>query len=205
LVLFLQPSSDPQGLVVENLISTLLIPKEDPLETLWSLPPPTLSEAESAYPGHSSIQYTFMLPEILSTLLKTYPDTLVHTLPSDIPSPFPPLPPFFSDSPKALTTPKYLLPALHTARLIKTQHEIGLIRKANAISSRAHELIIRLLGKYATADLVTPLQSGKLVMPEEWRIEKEAEAEAAFVASCRREGFVNASLSWAVSSLNIRF
>jgi Xaa-Pro dipeptidase len=191
LVIFLAPPHDHQ---VESIISTLLIPKEDPLETLWSLPPPTLDEAQISYPSHSSIQYTSMLPEILSTLLKTYPGALIHTLPSEAPSLFSPLSPFFSGPPTELVTSKYLLPALHTARLIKTEHEIELIRKANAISSRAHELIIRLLGKYAQANLVGSFQSGKLVMPEEWRIEKEAEAEAAFVASCRREGSVNASL-----------
>ena len=45
-----------------------------------------------------------------------------------------------------------------------------------------------MLGKHAHDDLIGRSREGKLVMPGEWRIEKEAEAEAAFVASCRREG-----------------
>ncbi|KAJ3752867.1 hypothetical protein EV360DRAFT_88325 [Lentinula raphanica] len=41
----------------------------------------------------------------------------------------------------------FLLPALHQARLIKDQQEIDWIRKANEISSRAHEVVMRVLGK----------------------------------------------------------
>jgi Xaa-Pro dipeptidase len=54
---------------------------------------------------------------------------------------------------------------------------------------------MRLLGQGAKDKLVS--RNGKngatkgtstLIMPSEWRIGKEAEAEAIFVATCRREG-----------------
>ncbi len=168
--------------------STLLIPEEDPLETMWSPPPPTIEQAKTKHPGISSVQYISALRKLVLLFLQNHPNALIQTLPLDKPSLFPPL----HDSLIAVVTKngtsKYLLPALHRARLIKTPYEILLIRKANAISSRAHELIMRVLGEHAHDDLVGKSAEGKLVMPSEWRIEKEAEAEAAFVASCRREG-----------------
>ncbi|KAG8891623.1 hypothetical protein FRB99_003444 [Tulasnella sp. 403] len=48
---------------------------------------------------------------------------------------------------------------------------------------------MRVLGKDA-AGLIRGQKEG-VVVPGEWRIEKEAEAEAIFVASCRREGAVH--------------
>lgn len=65
-----------------------------------------------------------------------------------------------------------------------------MIRKANEISSRAHEVIMRVLGKAVKDKLSGKSQAGTLLMPGDWLIEKEAEAEAIFVASCRREGCV---------------
>ena len=90
------------------------------------------------------------------------------------------------------TTDAYLLPAVHRARLTKDAYEVAEIRRASEISSRAHETVMRVLGLG-----VKHLQEGKTVkaqgrplLPGEWLIEKEAEAEALFVASCRREGYV---------------
>lgn len=89
----------------------------------------------------------------------------------------------------AIQTSDHLLPALHRTRLIKDSHEIALIRKANNISSRAHEVIMRVLG-LAVAGKIKKQSSHTPSLPGEWLIEKEAEAEALFVASCRREGSV---------------
>ena len=83
-----------------------------------------------------------------------------------------------------------LLSALHRARLIKIEYEITQIRKANEISSRAHEVVMRLLGRAVRNAIVKEPGAGveRPLLPGEWLIEKEAEAEAVFVASCRREG-----------------
>lgn len=184
-VLFIPASSSSaSGISIQT---ALLIPKEDPLETMWSPPPPTLDAARVSHPTIDTLGYTSTVVDVLSGLLKSNPDAILHTLPDGPTSPFPRLHPFFSE-PSANYTAKYLLPGIHKARLIKTPFEIELIRKANAISSRAHEMIMRLLGKYAKEDILGGADEGKLVLPGEWRIEREAEGEAAFVASCRREG-----------------
>ena len=84
----------------------------------------------------------------------------------------------------------YLLAALHRARLTKTDYEITQIRRANEISSRAHEVVMRVLGQAVKGQIKRATDAGVVrpLLPGEWLIEKEAEAEAIFVASCRREG-----------------
>ena len=95
-----------------------------------------------------------------------------------------------------MSTYKYLLAALHRARLVKTLEEVALIRHANAISSRAHEVVMRVLGLGVSAlthDANHPphvADDPRPSLPSEWLITKEYEAEALFVASCRREGSV---------------
>lgn len=167
--------------------STLFIPKEEPLETMWSPPPPTLEAARSSNIFIDAVEYNSLVQEKLTSLVKSNPDAVIHTLPAGPWSAFPRLHTVFSDNGIAYTS-KYLLSALHKARLIKTPYEIELMRKANAISSRAHELIMRLLGKHAREDILGGVDEGKLTMPNDWRIEREAEGEAVFVAACRREG-----------------
>ncbi|KAF8316368.1 Creatinase/aminopeptidase [Clavulina sp. PMI_390] len=176
-----------ENISAEHFATTLMIPKEDPLETMWSPPPPTLQAAKGSHPSISKIDYTESLTDNLAAVLKQFPNAIVHTLPDEPSSPFPRLTSAFTEVSKNHTS-KYLLSAIHQARLIKTSFEIELIRKANAISSRAHETIMRLLGKYAKEDILAGADEGKLVLPGEWRIEREAEGEAVFVAACRREG-----------------
>ena len=86
-----------------------------------------------------------------------------------------------------VSTDKYLLAALHHARLVKTPEEVALIRHANAISSRTHEVVMRVLGLGVSAHAA---DDPRLSLSSEWLITKEYEAEALFVASCRREGSV---------------
>lgn len=164
--------------------TVLFIPKDDPLVTMWTPPPPTLAAASESY-DCTKVQSTSDLISVATTFLAEYRDTIVHTLPQT--AHFPALSTEFLQSFGSSCTPAYLLSALSLARLIKTPHEIELIRRANAISSRAHEVVMRLLGRDA-AGLIQGPQEGGLTMPDAWRIEKEAEAEAVFVASCRREG-----------------
>lgn len=100
-------------------------------------------------------------------------------------------------------TAKYLLNALHTVRLVKSPVEIEHIREANRITSAAHEVVMRELGRFArrraeTATTVgkngttagAPSSSGRKSVEtlSEWEIESEADAEAVFVAACKRAG-----------------
>jgi Xaa-Pro dipeptidase len=135
--------------------------------------------------------------EHLRTLLASFPHTapLIHTLPPTALFPDQKLTPTLlsqllpsADADVALTD-AFLLPALHHTRLIKDAGEIELIRKANVISSRAHETVMRVLGAAVRGQIKGgPSQDGRPLLPGEWLIEREEEAEAIFVASCRREG-----------------
>jgi len=172
--------------------SHLLIPKEDPLETMWSPPPPSLDAARAMYDA-TSLGYTSELATVLTKHLSAHPDAVVHTLPkgTDL---FPALhPEFCSGQFAGVNTEQYFLTAVHRARLIKTDAEVALMRRANEISSRAHEVVMRLLGQ-GVLDLNRPAKekgAGAPSLPADWRITREAEAEAVFVASCRREGSIH--------------
>ena len=170
--------------------SHLLIPEEDPLETMWSPPPPSLGAARGMYDA-TALGYASQLVTILHKLLAAHPDAVVHTLPKGT-NLFPTLHPEFTSGKFADTnTEQYFLTAIHCARLIKTEAEIALMRRANEISSRAHEVVMRLLGQ-GVLDLSQPAKStGTPNLPADWRITREAEAEAVFVASCRREGAIH--------------
>lgn len=176
----------------------LFIPPISQDDIMWSVPPPTLAVAAEIHET-SAVKNTGDLPSALQEALKAYPTAIVHVLPNTpiegVPL-FPVLPKTVADlaiTANTTVSESYLLPALHQARLTKDAYEIDEIRQANAISSRAHEVVMRVLGLG-----VRNLKEGKKVggvqgrplLPGEWLIEKEAEAEALFVASCRREGCV---------------
>ncbi|KAF8748493.1 Creatinase aminopeptidase [Rhizoctonia solani] len=158
-------------------------------------PPPTLEAARSTHEV-DILAYSDEFDKHVAGAIKTR-ETAVHILPQTIQFPTLPAPLLVALSASGANPPptiKYLLPALHSARLIKTEYEIELIRQANAISSRAHEVIMRVLGKDVKevgGRVSTGSKEVTAVMPGQWRIEKEAEAEAIFVASCRREGAVH--------------
>ena len=129
-------------------------------------------------------------------VLKAFPGALFHTLPTGSPL-FPTLSSEYTSLANAdggaTVTDKYLLSALHQARLTKDKAEFELIAQANAISSRAHETVMRVLGQGVKHAIKKGKGAGvdRPLLPGEWLIEKEAEAEALFVASCRREGCVS--------------
>jgi Xaa-Pro dipeptidase len=108
---------------------------------MWSPAPPTVTEAPQIYsPGHiSSVHTSPELPMLLEETLKAFPAAIIHTLPP-YPSPFPEQPHDTVHRYAGRFIHAYLLHALHKARLIKTPEEIFLIRTANDISSRAHEV-----------------------------------------------------------------
>jgi Xaa-Pro dipeptidase len=122
-------------------LTKLFIPPQDPLLIMWSPPPPTVAQVAQAYsPGDVTSIHT--TPELLINLLETlkaFPDAIIHTLPPQ-PSPFPEQPSDFAETYASKATHAHLLSALHKARLVKTSEEIALIRTANDISSRAHEV-----------------------------------------------------------------
>jgi len=159
------------------------------LEVLWSPAPPNLQQARELFDA-THVVFTKDFTNKLRTVLEENPSHCIHTLPSS-----PQFPAHSKEIQRIATETRYLLTAIHQARLTKDEYEISLIRKANHISSRAHEVVMRLLGQgvkdktiYTNGTGGAAKNKSALLMPSEWRITKEAEAEAVFVATCRREG-----------------
>ena len=157
---------------------------------MWSVPPPTIEEATATHDA-TRIDYPSAIPDAIQELTKAFPGAIVHALPTS------PLFPTVSSTYTAAflaanvhVTEDYLITALHRARLTKDAEEIALIRHANQISSRAHETVMRVLGQGVRGQIIRGKGAGvdRPLLPSEWLIQKEAEAEALFVASCRREG-----------------
>lgn len=171
----------------------LFIPRIEPADIMWSVPPPTLEVASRTH-DVTRVDHPDNLAKALHNLAKSSADSILHILPRDSVL-FPVIPQEFTTfavSSKVKVTDEYLLPALHRARLIKTSEELQLIKKANEISSRAHETVMRVLGAAVRGAIAKGEGAGETrpLLPGEWLIEKEAEAEAIFVASCRREGSI---------------
>ena len=158
---------------------------------MWSVPPPSLAAAKEIFEA-TNVDHPAALPAAIDTLIKALPGALFHTLPRNSPL-FPHIPAEYTQqvlNADGAVTDLYLLPALQTARLVKDAYEIEKIKKANEISSRAHEVVMRVLGLAVKGKIQAGEGAGvkRPLLPGEWLIEKEAEAEAIFVASCRREG-----------------
>ena len=156
-------------------------------DLVWSPAPPTLLEARDMY-AVDDIKHP---PELVIAISQLPQGTIIHHLPET--DQFPNVASGEVDGLKTALqsiptkTAEHLLSALHRTRLIKDPYEIAMIRKANDISSRAHEVVMRVLG-LAVAGNIKKQYPHTPHLPGEWLIEKEAEAEAIFVASCRREG-----------------
>lgn len=153
---------------------------------MWSIPPPTISAARETH-DVTDVLHTTSFASSFASALTAAPTALVHALPQT--PQFPALPPLSAGA--VSPSEAYLLPALHRARLTKSDAEIQRIRRANEISSRAHEVVMRVLGvgvRGALTSLEAEAARHHPPLPGEWLIEREAEAEAIFVASCRREG-----------------
>jgi Xaa-Pro dipeptidase len=187
--------------ITSDPVITLFIPDAHPADLMWSVPPPTIPEARETHDA-SIVLHTEFFPSSFVSALNAAPDALVHMLPQT--SQFPAIPPsLFADaSHSSSLSDAHLLSALHRARLTKSDAEVQRVRRANEISSRAHEVVMRVLGAGVRAVSLPAAASGDgdmsprhhSLLPGEWLIEREAEAEAIFVASCRREGY--AVLSW---------
>jgi Xaa-Pro dipeptidase len=174
----------------------LFIPEAELADIMWSVPPPSLKEASETH-DVTRVDHPNGLSATIETLITTLPGALFHTLPRGSPL-FPVLsdeytqPVLAPENEGGAVTDLYLLPALQRARLTKDEDEIAAIKHANQISSRAHEVVMRVLGMAVKEGLQKAAAAVKdrPLLPGEWLIEKEAEAEAVFVASCRREGCV---------------
>ena len=159
---------------------------------MWSVPPPSLEEAKKSH-DVTDIDHPAALPAAIEILIKALPGALFHTLPRNSPL-FPVLPEEYTQqvlSSGGAVTDLYLLSALHQTRLTKDADEVAAMKHANEISSRAHEVVMRVLGKAVKGKIQAEAGVNRPLLPGEWLIEKEAEAEAIFVASCRREGSVS--------------
>ena len=174
--------------VSESLVCLeLFVPKGEAAELMWSLPPPSIEEVRETH-DVSGVGHCEGVCDGIRKWVERFPDVLFHTLPRGS-ALFPGLPEEYTevvlgdDNKEAGVTDGYLLRALHLARLIKSEEEIYAMKRANEISSRAHEVVMRVLKKGGGGD-----EDGRPLLPGEWCITKEAEAEAIFVASCRREG-----------------
>ena len=159
---------------------------------MWSAAPPTLNEAKRCFDS-DNIVATTDLERVIADWAKCSGNKLVlHTLPGT--TEYPALPDEVSqtalDKLHITHSTENLLTALHIARLTKTPFEIDLIREANRISSNAHETLMRTLGKFAQARKGHDGRTGKEMLDER-EIEGEADAEAIFVAACRRQGYVH--------------
>lgn len=172
----------------------LFIPEANEDDIMWSVPPPSLTVAAESHDVTRVCHPPALQETLARNLLAAFPEALVHTLPRNSPL-YPELPQVYTSLALAqdsvAVTDYYLLTALQNARLTKDAYEIDLIRRANAISSRAHEVVMRVLGQAVKNGLRQGAAAAdRPLLPGEWLIEKEAEAEAIFVASCRREGYV---------------
>ena len=162
---------------------------------MWSAAPPTLEEARRCFDADKVVS-TSELAHVLAESARCAAEPgsmegglILHTLPATME--YPALPaevsPAALDKLQVTHSAEHLLTALHRARLTKTPHEVELMREANRISSNAHEVLMRTLGKFAAARKGHAARTGK-ELPAEWEIEGEADAEAIFVAACRRQG-----------------
>ncbi|KAJ7046743.1 Creatinase/aminopeptidase [Mycena alexandri] len=175
----------------------LFIPEANLADMMWSVPPVSLAAAQEIH-DVTRVDHPPALPAAVAKLMKALPGALFHVLPRASPL-FPAIeeeylqPILAAENQGGAVTDFYLLSALHRARLTKDAHEISLIQKACDISSRAHEVVMRVLGAAVKGGIVAGAGAGveRPLLPGEWLIEKEAEAEAIFVASCRRENAVH--------------
>lgn len=152
---------------------------------MWSVAPPSLEEATERFDS-DKIQHTSTLAEVIQSIGKT----ILHTLP--VTTEYPALPVVVTKCSVVEHLTDHLLTALHTARLTKDEFEIDLIREGNRISSMAHEVLIRELGAYSkkrgSGTGKTERQRTGKEGVKEWEVESEGDAEAVFVAACRRAG-----------------
>jgi len=114
----------------------LYIPPLDPAEVIWLGPTPSVKECEEKY-DVDHVGYNFEVPAYVASWRLRNPNNKLYVLhPGQLPS-------SLSDSDTGVDTAR-LQPAMDDARVIKTDYEVGLIRKANEVSSWAHRRVLSL-------------------------------------------------------------
>jgi Xaa-Pro dipeptidase len=183
----------------------LCIPEEDAESSMWSVPPPSLKQAKDMFDFDASeLGFTGVDDQAWwGSLVNSSQDQVVHVLSTVADGSYPVMAQWmtsaFNQTSKIKVTADHLQRAFHYARLIKTEQEISYIREACRITSGAHEIVMRELGKFAArrqdkAHGGASRRDGKEGLSE-WEIESEGDAEAVFVAACRRAGFVLSGFS----------
>lgn len=162
---------------------------------MWSVAPPTLEESNERFDS-DKIAYlddiSSQLRAAIDQAKQSGGQVVLHTLSDTLE--FPALPSAVTDLLKdgdgIIRDDKYLLDAVQIARLTKDEFEIDLIREANRISSGAHEVLMRELGRFADkrqGEGKKRARSGQEGVAQ-WEVESEGDAEALFVATCKRSG-----------------
>ncbi|KAL2752550.1 hypothetical protein ACRALDRAFT_2029758 [Sodiomyces alcalophilus JCM 7366] len=133
---------------------TLWIPYVEPRQILWYGRTPSLEECMERS-DVDSVRYTRELSAFLHTYIHQQDDPIIFVLdqtqsPVELDSDF-----LVRSSVKLDVTS--LKPAMDEARVIKTDHEIALIRKANEISSAAHRAVGDRLAKFTNERQVEAL------------------------------------------------
>lgn len=146
--------------------SVLFLPPVDPADVMWSGLPLTPEQVHDELSYLSKVEYR----DQLEGHLKALPSgTEILTLPlTPNPSSLP--------STVSSTPSQDLLSAFHEARTTKTPEEIVIMRHANAISSEAHESVMKALAE---------ARDGKAA------IKTEAEAEAVWLAGVKMHNAKN--------------
>lgn len=176
----------------------LCIPEQDAESSMWSVPPPDIAEAGQMFDFDAGeLGFTGKDDEAwLTALLEKSGDKVIHVLSTTSEGGYPTPSPWITQilqtiPPTIHLTASHLQKAFHHARLIKTAQEITYIREACRITSGAHEIVMRELGKFAARREAKGAEVAKRDGKEglaEWEIESEGDAEAVFVAACRRAG-----------------
>ncbi|KAL2164448.1 hypothetical protein VTH06DRAFT_3664 [Thermothelomyces fergusii] len=117
---------------------TLWIPRVEPRKVLWFGRTPTAAQCMAAS-DLDAVRYVDELEQTLARVL--YPGCTIYALhPSLVPE-------VGRTKVTVVIDTTKLRPAIDEARVIKTEYEIALIRRANAVSSGAHRAVLAALGR----------------------------------------------------------
>lgn len=143
---------------IQSSISTLFIPPLDPDDVIWCGLPMSTEDALAKY-DVDEVKYTTEVNAALSNYVSVNPKATIFAIENQI-SDHITISEFQTKDLKALKS------NIETARIVKDEYEIALIRKANNISSVAHKAVVE---KAKTA-------------------KNESEFEATFLGSCIAKG-----------------
>lgn len=124
---------------INNDILTLFIPRIDPHTVIWNGRGSTIAEAYEKY-DVDSVVYTTCLPDFVKQWPKHHEGDIYILHPDQA------VTPGQAELPRVDCVK--LQKAINSARIIKDPHEIGLIRKANDITAKAHREVLANILKF---------------------------------------------------------